>query len=121
MVLLTRKEIGKMKIGLIGCGNIGQFVLNQLNKEGRVQGARIEAIYDPREDVVKQLAQEYATKAYLDYQAFIESEIDLVIEAAHPNVVREYAPSIIEQGKNLLIISVGALVGLGPDQTKVKI
>lgn len=100
-----------MNIGLIGCGNIGKFVLKSVNLDGLLPGGRVVGIYDVNPDYARQVAQEFATEAYADVESLIQSEqVDLIIEAANIKVVEAYAPAILQNGKNLLLISVGALV-----------
>lgn len=99
-----------MKIGLIGCGNIGKFLLKSVNIDGLLPEGRIVAIYDVNEDYAKQVGQEFAAEAYADIHSLIQADdVDLVIEAANIKVVEAYAPAILESGKDLLLISVGAL------------
>ncbi|WP_018130668.1 aspartate dehydrogenase [Effusibacillus pohliae] len=98
-----------MKIGLIGCGNIGRFLLQTLNMDRVLPDCRIEAVYDARTNRLKHEAETYGVSSFNDFIAFIQSGIDLVIEAANIQVVQEYAPDIVKNGKDLLIVSVGAL------------
>ncbi|MBP1931289.1 aspartate dehydrogenase [Ammoniphilus resinae] len=101
-----------MKIGLIGCGNIGKFVLQSVNINGLLPGSRIEGVYSRHYDHANQIASEFVTNAYSSVSDLLQSDIDLVIEAANIYVVKDYAPVILESGKDLLIISVGALAEL---------
>ncbi|WP_257350525.1 aspartate dehydrogenase [Pseudalkalibacillus decolorationis] len=98
-----------MKIGLIGCGNIGKFLLETLNINRALPECRIDAVYEGRKKDLSLFSKTYDIEVYEDFTGFMNSGIDLVIEAANIQVVEEYAPTIIENGKDLLIVSVGAL------------
>lgn len=99
-----------MRIGLIGCGNIGRFLLDSLNINGVIPGCRIEATLQTNHELPEDIVPKYGVEAYTDLDLFLQAEIDLVIEAANLQVVKQYAERILESGKNLVIISVGALV-----------
>lgn len=95
-----------MRIGLIGCGTIGIFLLENLKEE-----YQITAVFDSREKStlkMKALSDKYHFKVYQEIESFLNSEIDLVIESANIKVVKAYATKIIQK-KDLLMISVGAL------------
>lgn len=98
-----------MRIGLIGCGNIGKFLLQSVNIDGLLPEGKIVAIYDRNEENAKQVAANFNSEAYADVNALIQSDLDLVIEAANIKVVQALAPSILKSGKDLLLISVGAM------------
>lgn len=98
-----------MRLGLIGCGNIGTFLLQAINKDGLLPGGKIVSIYARREEVAAQLAEEFETKAYSDVDSLLHSDVDLVIEAATIEAAREYALKVLESGKDLLLSSIGVM------------
>ena len=101
-----------MNIGLIGCGSIGCFLLENINKKERVTGARITEVLDERKDkgaVVAGIAEHYGARHVDDMESFLCSGIDFVIEAAEPMVAKKYAPAVVRHGISMLILSVGAL------------
>lgn len=98
-----------MKIGLIGCGNIGQFLLEALNVRKVIPDYRLVSVYGRPGRDVSAVVQDFHVKAYDDFQSFLESDIDLVIEAANIEAVKDMAPRVIRNGKDLVIVSVGAL------------
>lgn len=103
-----------MKIGLIGCGTIGQFLLEQLNERKVLPNVRIVAIFDEREKTKEKL-QRYSGQYHVQYEttlpSFLDVQMDLVIECANVEAVRMYAEKIIQQ-KDFVVISIGALVDL---------
>ncbi|PGV53547.1 aspartate dehydrogenase [Bacillus sp. AFS037270] len=99
-----------MRIGLIGGGNIGKFLLQSINMDGLLPDGKIVGLYTRNQQSAEQLAREFDTENYLDIQSLIESAaIDLVIEAANIQVVKDYAAAILKGGKDLVVSSVGAL------------
>lgn len=102
-----------MRIGIIGCGNIGLFLLEKINLEKTLPNAVITSIFDERaesQEKLEQLAKQYQCAYMKDKAAFLGSDLDLVVECAHPTVAQQYAVDIIKSGKDILITSVGALV-----------
>lgn len=99
-----------MRIGLIGGGNIGKFLLQRINIEGFLPGGKIVGLYTRNKQTAEQLAAQFDTENYRDIQSLIQSDaIDIVIEAATVEVVKDYAAAILASGKDLVVSSVGAL------------
>jgi aspartate dehydrogenase len=92
-----------ISIGLLGCGNIGHIL-------GNYRGSwKIVALYDRIPEKAEELARLTGGTAYADFQSFIGADFDLVVEAASVKAVRSYADTILRHGKDLVIMSVGAL------------
>ncbi len=99
-----------MRIGLIGGGNIGKFLLQRINIDGFLPGGKIVGLYTRNDLMAEQLASEFDTENYRDIQSLIEdTTIELIIEAATITVVKDYAAAILASGKDLVLSSVGAL------------
>ncbi|PGS50938.1 aspartate dehydrogenase [Bacillus sp. AFS041924] len=98
-----------MKLGLIGCGNIGQFLLQAINKDGMLPGGKIVSIYTRCEESAVQLAKDFETESYTDVEALLHSDVDLVIEAATVEAAEMYAIKVLESGKDLLLSSIGVM------------
>lgn len=104
-----------MKIGLIGAGAMGKFLLKKLNTEQLIPNYRIASVLDEREKVkamMSDLACQYGFTFFDEFDSFLNSDIDLVVECSNIGAVREYAPRILKE-KKLLVISVGALADEG--------
>lgn len=103
-----------MKIGLIGCGSIGQFLLQKINEEKLLPQFEITAVFDKREKSVEKiqaLASRYHFRSYRDMKSFLHANIDVVVECANIQFVKDYAIEIVER-KDLLLISIGALADI---------
>lgn len=98
------------KIGLIGCGNIGRFLLQAINEDQVLPDYRIHSILHLPTDEVESLIERYQVQTFTDFAPFIQSGIDLALEAANIQTVQNYAREVLQNGKDLLMISVGALV-----------
>ncbi len=90
-------------IGLLGCGNIGHII-------SKYQGNwRLTAFFDIVPDKAEELAELTGGTAYTDFNRFVAADFDLVVEAASVRAVRMYAEQVLIHGKDLVIMSVGAL------------
>lgn len=102
----------EINIGLIGCGTIGSTLATAI-KEGKAGNIKLIAICDVEYKRVEQLNWK------LGYQDIFlttnpndiveHKNLDLIIEAASQEVVRNYAEEILNNHKNLMIMSVGAM------------
>ncbi|MCZ2260286.1 aspartate dehydrogenase [Sporosarcina sp. G11-34] len=100
-----------MNIGLVGCGSIGQFLLEKINEEKLFSDYRITSVLDDREstsDKLLDLSRRYEFKIFQEIEAFLDAGMGIVVECANIKVAKEYACKIVEQ-KDLLLISIGAL------------
>lgn len=105
-------EVMEINIGMIGTGAIGKFLLDKINREKIIPGFRITAVFDDRnksKHMLDHLSNEYGFTVYSELELFIESSVNLVVECANIEVVKQYAHHIIQE-KDLFLISVGALV-----------
>jgi aspartate dehydrogenase len=103
------------KIGLIGCGAIGSELALAIDS-GRVKKAALVSLYDNVENVAVQLKsklQNKNVKSFSNFSLFISSpafaNADIIIEAASQDAVKKFAKTIIQAGKDLIIMSTGAL------------
>ena len=95
-------------IGVVGCGAIGQAILRAAD-EG-VLGVGVAGVTSRTKDTACAfLASLRDPIPYLSMGELIE-ESDMLVEAAGGHVVPELATAAFDAGKDLMIISVGALV-----------
>jgi len=92
-----------IRIGLIGCGNIGHIIAKYQDK------FEILALFDIVPEKSRELAQVCGGVAYDDFGAFISAEFDIVVEAASVKAVRLFGERVLNHNKDLVIMSVGAL------------
>ncbi|MDD1717976.1 MAG: aspartate dehydrogenase [Methanoregulaceae archaeon] len=92
-----------IRIGLLGCGNIGRIIVRHGDH------VKISALYDKVPDRARELASICGGKAGEDFESFVDGDYGLVVEAASVRAVKEYAENVLSHGKDLVIMSVGAL------------
>ncbi len=92
-----------IRIGLLGCGNIGHIIA------AHARGVRIVALFDKYPDRAKELESVTGATAFKEFGDFISSDFDIVVEAASVNAVRTFAPEALTHQKDIVIMSVGAL------------
>ncbi|HEV8404685.1 MAG TPA: aspartate dehydrogenase [Nitrososphaera sp.] len=100
----------KKKVGLVGCGTIGSQLAITLDSN-KIANASLVAIFDIAVSNLQNLKSKLYSSpgAYSDFGAFLASSTDIVVEAASQNAVREFGKLILEAGKDMMIMSVGAL------------
>ncbi|HHF56305.1 MAG TPA: aspartate dehydrogenase [Thermoplasmatales archaeon] len=94
-----------MKLGMIGCGAIGSDVAEAANDMEEIEEIYV---YDIDEEKGKKLAQQLEKVHFKKVEDFLPA-VDVVFEAASQQAVYEYAEKIIEAGRDLIIMSIGAL------------
>lgn len=103
------------KVALIGCGTIGREIAIAIDS-GKVNNATIVTLVDSVERLAQTLRsnlQNSNPSTFTDFSKFRDSssfkDIDIVVEAASQDAVNSFGKKIVEAGKSLMIMSVGAL------------
>ena len=99
------------KIGLIGCGAIGSEIATTVCA-GEVGSATLIALFDQDADRANSLAEHLpgSVPAYTDMTRFLaEPGLEMVVECASPSAVKAHAATVLSAGKDLVVISSGAL------------
>jgi aspartate dehydrogenase len=100
----------KKTIGLMGCGTIGTPLAMAIDS-GRVDNASLSGLFD----IVDENSRNLKTKlkstphVYHNFDRFVDSPADIIIEAASQQAVKNFAKRIIESRKDVMVMSVGAL------------
>ena len=100
----------KKNVGLIGCGAIGTHLALAL-ESGRIANASLVALFDILGSNAERLKSKLKSspEVYPDFERFIASSADIIVEAASQDAVRKFGRSIIDSNKDLMVMSVGAL------------
>ena len=102
-------------IGLLGCGAIGREIATAVYS-GEAGDAILAALFDQDLAVARSLA------ADLDFSGPVTDSVDrflaapdveMVVECASPAAVRAHAESVLAHGKDMLLMSSGALTDAG--------
>lgn len=96
-----------MKVGIIGCGAIANIMTN-FAVEGKL-GIDLKFFYDRDIERAENLALQVDGTVVLEVEDMLD-KVDLVIEAASPQAVADVIPKVLEEGKDVLIMSIGALM-----------
>lgn len=95
-------SICMLRVGLLGCGNIGKIIVKNNNS------VDITALFDKLPERADEAALISGGKPCSDFSSFISEELDLVVEAASVKAVREYGVEVLSSNKDLVVLSVGA-------------
>jgi len=100
----------KKNVGLIGCGTIGTHLALAIESRS-IANASLIGLFDVVYSNAKSLKSKLKSspEVYTDFKSLIDSPVDVMIEAASQEAVRKFAKPIIEAGKDLMVMSVGAL------------
>lgn len=96
-----------MNIGLIGGGAIATFLLEEIATK-KMKDPRIQSVF-VRDKAKYAHLERFGVALYTDLDAFLDSNIDLVVETATVEAVREKIPTVLTK-KDVILISIGALV-----------
>ena len=96
-----------MKVGILGCGAIANIITN-FAVEGKL-GVDLKFFYDRDMERAENLASQVDGRVVLDIKEMLD-HVDLVIEAASPQAVVDIIPEILKKGKDVIIMSIGALM-----------
>lgn len=94
------------KIGLLGCGNIGSIISQD------DAGLDIVAFFDKTTDRAKHLADKRLCGAHEKFDSFLNDDHELIVEAASIEAVSAYGEAILDSGRDLVVLSVGAFADL---------
>ncbi|WP_342388821.1 aspartate dehydrogenase [Salinicoccus bachuensis] len=96
-----------MNIGIIGAGAIANGMLERINHDSH-ENLKISSVFVRNEEKYRHLENEFGVTLYTDLDGFLSSGIDIVVEAANGEVVKEHLPEVLKH-KDAMLISVGAL------------
>lgn len=104
-------EMGKLAIGVLGCGTIGQEVIEAVIQR-EVQNADITGIHDRNPGRVSTFIEQFGLTSpprLTETPQSLTQNSDLVLECAGHSAIEEYAEDILSTGTDLMALSVGAL------------
>lgn len=97
-----------MNVGLLGCGNIGRYIAEAINK--KKIDCRFISVFDSNVKNAESISSKFKqpVKIAKNIKELV-SGVDIVVEAASQKAVGEYGIEILKKGKDLMVMSVGAL------------
>ena len=98
------------KIGLLGCGAIGTQIALAI-ESGKIP-ATLTHVYDGSKEASASLVKKLKNKPMIVANSHLLSSypIDIVVEAASQEAVKDVALSVLQNKRDLMIMSVGALL-----------
>ena len=98
------------KIGLLGCGAIGSEIAFAIDS-GKIP-AQLTQIYDKSKEASQHLIEKLKIKPTIVENSHLLSSgpVDIIVEAASQGAVKDVALSVLQNRKDLMIMSVGALL-----------
>lgn len=99
-----------LNVAILGCGNMGTFITDAILR-GEAGDVRLHTLVGTTRSSnhVRQLAERAKCKWLTDPGEMELSDIDLIIEAAGQQVVKDYMLTFLKKGKHIMLVSVGAL------------
>jgi aspartate dehydrogenase len=101
---------GVIRTAVIGTGAIGRYLAHAI-QEGRAGAVRLVALADTlqMQARLENAALHHGCAWSTDVLRLPDYEPDIVVEAAAPQVVRQYAIPLLDRGVDVLVMSAGAL------------
>src|SRR5512143_1813052 len=100
----------KMKVGILGCGVMGGFILDAFIS-GKMENAELVMISNRSVRPVElKKALDHGIKWVQDPKALLLAGLDVVVEAASHEALETWGPEILKAGIDLIPASIGALV-----------
>ena len=98
------------RIGLLGCGSIGTQIALAIDS-GKIN-ASLTHVFDESKTASNSLVKKLKTKPEIVENSHLLSSnpLDIVVEAASQDAVKDVALSVLQNKKDLMIMSVGALL-----------
>ena len=98
------------RIGLLGCGAIGTQIAYAIDS-GKIPGV-LTHIYDNSKDAAIELVSKLNNKPLIVENSHLLSSnpVDIIVEAASQDAVKDVALSVLQNKRDLMIMSVGALL-----------
>lgn len=99
------------KIGLLGCGSIGTTIAEAVQRDSSIH-ADLVGLFDRESGAAERLNRELPVdlRVAQSFEEFLELPFDLLVECASQEAVKNYAEKALRRGRDLLIMSVGALM-----------
>lgn len=104
---IERNIMKKLKLGLIGCGFLGNIVADAW-RQGLLEEYDFTGCMSRTMESTKALAEKTGCKACGNLEELLALKPDYVVEAASPGVVKDVAEKVLQNGSNLIILSIGA-------------
>lgn len=103
-----------LKVAIIGCGAIGREIARSIDSK-KIPNCKLSILFDVDTEKIVHLSNELNAKpssTFNDFNDLVLSKdyqnVNLVIEAASIKAAKSYMTTILEHGKDIMIMSIGA-------------
>lgn len=98
------------RIGVFGCGTIGSELARVVDS-GSIRNAQLDSLFDINKDTAARLKSSLASKPAVPHteDGFFRGNFDLVIEAASQQAARSIVVRCLEEERDVMLMSAGAL------------
>ena len=97
----------RYKVAIVGSGALASVIAQALSKELSKEYELL-GVFSGRLENALKFGEKFNCKAYKNLDEIIEGNPDYVIEAASPDVIKDIGIKILQNGINLIPLSVGA-------------
>ncbi|XP_069806114.1 aspartate dehydrogenase domain-containing protein isoform X1 [Dendropsophus ebraccatus] len=105
----------KRRIGVVGYGHVGVYLVNQIQKEGDENNVELAFVWNRTKEKMEHTVE--PSLQLHNLEDFKEREADLIVEVAHPSITRIYGERFLSAG-NLLV---GSPTALADEDTERKL
>jgi aspartate dehydrogenase len=100
-----------MRVCLVGCGAIGNVIAKAID-DGKAGECELIAVCDIKKEAAEEMVSglNKEPKILATLEEVLALDADLVIEAASQRAVQIFGKPVLDSGKDIMIMSVGALV-----------
>lgn len=97
-----------LRIGMLGFGTIGRAVAEAIREGKAGQTELVAVLVRTPAKVEAELVERHGFKVMTDPADFLDTGMDLVVEAAGHDALRQYGEWVLRADKHLMVVSVGA-------------
>lgn len=85
---ITLDSSAMMRVGIVGYGHLGEFLVKRILKEGESLGLTLAFVWNRNPDKLRgSLPEELILH---DLSGFKDRGVDVIVEVCHPNIVKQY-------------------------------
>ncbi|GCC38362.1 aspartate dehydrogenase domain-containing protein isoform X1 [Chiloscyllium punctatum] len=100
------------RIGIIGFGHLGQYLTEMIEEKGHLYGLELAFVWNRNQEKMEgKVRKEMQLE---DLSMFIERRADLIVEVAHPQIIKDYGEEFLKHA-DCMVGSPTALAELGVD------
>ncbi|XP_056409818.1 aspartate dehydrogenase domain-containing protein [Hyla sarda] len=100
----------KRRIGIVGYGHVGVYLVNQIQREGDKNNVEIAFVWNRTMEKMEKTIESHLQLRNLD--DFEKREADLIVEVAHPSITRKYGERFLSAANLLTLVTITCIITL---------